>query len=123
MFAIIFTTSYILSHCDLEFVHRCAGPVANMTFRRKVSATFIFIFISIWFLYNIIVITNGGSEGEGIRKCLYINSSLSAVLHVLLLSSWSSGSTFLSKLLSHYPGVFLSFEPLVLVSSKGTTQH
>ena len=71
MFAIIFTTSYILSHCDLEFVHRCAGPVANMTFRRKVSATFIFIFISIWFLYNIIVITNGGSEGEGIRKCLY----------------------------------------------------
>ena len=46
-----------------------------------------------------------------------LNSSL--VLHVLILSSWSSGSTFLSKLISHYPGVFLMFEPLVLISSKG----
>ena len=43
-------------------------------------------------------------------------------MHVLLLSSWSSGSTFVSKLLSHYPGAFLSFEPLVMLSSKGT-QH
>ena len=49
-----------------------------MTFRRKVGATFIFI-IFIWILYNIniyLVITDGGREGEGIGRCLYINSSL-----------------------------------------------
>ena len=28
-------------------------------------------------------------------------------LQVHLLATWSSGSTFLTKLLSHYPGVFL----------------
>ena len=32
-------------------------------------------------------------------------------------ATWSSGSTFLTKLLTHYPGVFLSFEPLVLFST------
>ena len=35
----------------------------------------------------------------------------------LCLATWSSGSTFLTKLLTHYPGVFLSFEPLVLFST------
>ena len=70
-----YSTSYILSDCVFKIVHRCAGPVVNMTFRRKLGATFIFIFIS--FLYNIYpVITNGGSEGEGIGRCRYINSSL-----------------------------------------------
>ena len=54
------------------------SPLANMTFRRKVGATFIlFIFISSWFLYfNYIlpVITSGGSQGEGIERLwsLYI---------------------------------------------------
>merc|ERR1712110_210041 len=38
-------------------------------------------------------------------------------LQVPLLATWSSGSTFLTKLLTHYPGVFLSFEPLVLFST------
>jgi len=36
-------------------------------------------------------------------------------LHILLLSTWSSGSTFLTKLLTHYPGTFLTFEPMVLI--------
>ena len=47
------------------------SPLANMTFRRKVGATFIFIFILNWFLYyNYIfpVITSGGSQGEGIER-------------------------------------------------------
>ena len=48
-------------------------------------------------------------------------------LNILLISSWSSGrihcnltsnqslqgSTFLSKLLNHYPSTFMEFEPLV----------
>ena len=32
--------------------------------------------------------------------------------HVLLHSSWRSGSTFMGQLLSTYPGVFYNFEPL-----------
>ena len=43
-------------------------------------------------------------------------------VHFILLSSssatWSSGSTFLTKLLTHYPGVFLTFEPLVLTNPR-----
>lgn len=31
----------------------------------------------------------------------------------MIIATWSSGSTFLTKLLSHYPGVFETFEPLV----------
>jgi hypothetical protein len=35
--------------------------------------------------------------------------------HVVLLGTWSSGSTFLTKLITHYPGVFLTFEPMVFI--------
>ena len=31
----------------------------------------------------------------------------------MFLATWSSGSTFLTKLFAHYPGVFDTFEPLV----------
>ena len=44
----------------------------------------------------------------------HLNSS--NPLHILLLSSWSSGSTFLTKLLTHYPGTFLTFEPMVYIN-------
>ena len=68
---------YILSRCYLEFVRRCAGPVANMTFRRKVGATVIFVFIFILFLYHICsVISAGGKQKEGTGRFLYINSPL-----------------------------------------------
>ena len=36
-------------------------------------------------------------------------------VHILLLGTWSSGSTFLTKLITHYPGVFLTFEPMVFI--------
>jgi len=35
-----------------------------------------------------------------------------------ILATWSSGSTFLTKLLTHYPGVFLTFEPLVMTNPR-----
>ena len=47
-----------------------------------------------------------------------ITSSLASFIdqtnarHVLIASTWRSGSTFLGDLLSRYPGVFYSFEPL-----------
>ena len=46
------------------------SPLANMTFRRKVGATFIFIFILNWFLYYnyILPVITSGSQGEGIER-------------------------------------------------------
>jgi len=41
---------------------------------------------------------------------------------ILLLGTWSSGSTFLTKLLTHYPGVFLHFEPLVYIKGYGAVE-
>ena len=38
--------------------------------------------------------------------------------HILLVTSWRSGSTFLGELLSRYPGVFYSFEPLRYIRDK-----
>ena len=59
-------------------------PLANMTFRRKVGATFIFIFILNWFLYyNYIlpVITSGGSQGEGIEILSVVTLHNSSLLY------------------------------------------
>ena len=39
-----------------------------------------------------------------------------AAKHVLILTSWRSGSTFLGDILNHYPGTFYSFEPLHYIS-------
>lgn len=36
--------------------------------------------------------------------------------HVLILTSWRSGSTFLGDILNHYPGTFYTFEPLHYIS-------
>ena len=33
--------------------------------------------------------------------------------HILIVSSWRSGSTFLGDILNHYPGTFYTFEPLI----------
>ena len=64
-----------------------------MTFRRKVSATCIFIFIFIWFLYNsniYPVITAGASEGEGIGRCLATLIVLSCIARspIVFLELW-----------------------------------
>ena len=48
-------------------------------------------------LHNIMSPSNG-SQQEKVKE---------RPLQVHLLATWSSGSTFLTKLLSHYPGVFL----------------
>lgn len=50
-------------------------------------------------------------------------TNLTKPLHILLLSTWSSGSTFLTKLLTHYPGTFLTFEPMVLIKGYGAVQN
>lgn len=57
-------------------------------------------------------------NGEILKDLMTENRTKTAKpLQVHLLATWSSGSTFLTKLLTHYPGVFLSFEPLVLFST------
>lgn len=38
--------------------------------------------------------------------------------HILIATSWRSGSTFLGDLLNHYPGTFYSWEPLLYIASK-----
>lgn len=43
-------------------------------------------------------------------------------LRILLLGTWSSGSTFLTKLITHYPGTFLNFEPMVLIKGYGAVE-
>ena len=43
-------------------------------------------------------------------------------LHLLLLATWSSGSTFLTKLITHYPGTFLTFEPMVYIKGYGAVE-
>jgi len=45
------------------------------------------------------------------------DDTVKSSLNVHILATWSSGSTFLTKLLTHYPGVFLTFEPLVLFNT------
>merc|ERR1719483_623006 len=37
--------------------------------------------------------------------------------HILIATTWRSGSTFLGDLFNHYPGVFYFFEPLHYYSS------
>ena len=44
-------------------------------------------------------------------------------LHLLLLATWSSGSTFLTKLITHYPGTFLTFEPMVYIKGYGAVEQ
>ena len=36
--------------------------------------------------------------------------------HILVITSWRSGSTFLGDILNHYPGTFYTFEPLHYIS-------
>jgi len=43
-------------------------------------------------------------------------------LQILLLATWSSGSTFLTKLITHYPGTFLTFEPMVYIKGYGAVE-
>jgi len=51
------------------------------------------------------------------------SSNLTKPLHILLLSTWSSGSTFLTKLLTHYPTTFLTFEPMVRIKGYGAVEN
>ena len=44
-------------------------------------------------------------------------------LHLLLLATWSSGSTFLTKMITHYPGTFLTFEPMVYIKGYGAVEQ
>ena len=50
------------------------------------------------------------------------NPPESKPLHLLLLATWSSGSTFLTKLITHYPGTFLTFEPMVYIKGYGAVE-
>ena len=38
--------------------------------------------------------------------------------HVLIMTTWRSGSTFLGNLLNHYPGTWYSFEPLLALGPR-----
>jgi hypothetical protein len=49
-------------------------------------------------------------------KILGDTHSANEARHVLILTSWRSGSTFLGDILNHYPGTFYSFEPLHYIS-------
>ena len=42
--------------------------------------------------------------------------------HILLTSTFRSGSTFLGELLSRYPGTFYSFEPLIYTRTMNTSE-
>ena len=42
--------------------------------------------------------------------------------HILLASTFRSGSTFLGELLSRYPGTFYSFEPLIYTRTMNTSE-
>ena len=48
----------------------------------------------------------------------YLGDSIPAkhAKHILVITSWRSGSTFLADILNHYPGTFYSFEPLHYLS-------
>lgn len=56
------------------------------------------------------------------RKMSGPPESVKAPLRILLLGTWSSGSTFLTKLITHYPGTFLTFEPMVLIKGYGAVE-
>ncbi len=51
------------------------------------------------------------------QTAIHLDNRINRSLWTFCPATWSSGSTFLTKLLTHYPGVFLSFEPLVLFST------
>jgi hypothetical protein len=48
----------------------------------------------------------------------YLGDSIPAkhAKHILVITSWRSGSTFLGDILNHYPGTFYTFEPLHYLS-------
>ena len=60
---------------------------------------------------NLVNSVNQSGENNEVSK-LGTLISPSKTRHVLIATTWRSGSTFLGDLLSRYPGVFYSFEPL-----------
>ena len=51
------------------------------------------------------------------------NVPVESAKHILIATTWRSGSTFLGDLLNHYPGVFYFFEPLHYYSSIADKSH
>ena len=62
-------------------------------------------------------ITDGGTAAQSADE-----ADKRKPLHLLLLATWSSGSTFLTKLITHYPGTFLTFEPMVYIKGYGAVE-
>ena len=58
------------------------------------------------------------------RNCERIGDFVSprSARHILLASTFRSGSTFLGELLSRYPGTFYSFEPLIYTRTMNTSE-
>ena len=54
------------------------------------------------------------------RHALRLGDDITArnARHILIASTWRSGSTFLGDLLSRYPGTFYSYEPLIYLAHR-----
>ena len=59
---------------------------------------------------------SNNDKNSSLRLGDYVNPS--KALHILVATSWRSGSTFLGDLLSRYPGAFYSFEPIHYIDHK-----
>ena len=64
-----------------------------------------------------------GQSGALVPGNVSSSSDQKPRLHLLLLATWSSGSTFLTKLITHYPGTFLTFEPMVYIKGYGAVEQ
>ena len=64
-----------------------------------------------------------GQSGAQVPGNVSSSPDLKPRLHLLLLATWSSGSTFLTKLITHYPGTFLTFEPMVYIKGYGAVEQ
>ena len=60
---------------------------------------------------------NVGEENKDVLR-LGENITPRNARHILIASTWRSGSTFLGDLLSRYPGTFYSYEPLIYLAHK-----
>ena len=59
---------------------------------------------------------SNNDKNSSLRLGDYVNPN--KALHILVATSWRSGSTFLGDLLSRYPGAFYSFEPIHYIDHK-----
>ena len=66
---------------------------------------------------NLVNSVNQSGENNEVSK-LGTLISPSKARHVLIATTWRSGSTFLGDLFNRYPGVFYSFEPLHYIDHK-----